>query len=360
MRPIVKTNFYLQLEFYEGLLKAQSKRKRTKSQQPQTPHMHAKPKMVRSTSLPTIDTLHSFKLQASTLEDSPPPNPAPQPLYVGKLNLPSLNLNIIGEKPHSPRMIFSPRGAGAENHGISPKEGKTSPLYHPRLVRRSSRSLYSDLRVGMSDSAEPSSPTSKDPPKKPETPVHAKGPKVKPIEEEIGEGVPDSVIRQATDFEQRSEIHQLMRVHSLQDLMGTSPRRVSKSTSSKYLKNSKINLLEESLSHGQLENYREKKGESSGKPKPELGERNEVKDSTGSMEGEEGEMKKGEDSGDTIRFSPGFSDEVPAGIDEIVDPNEIEVGYEKRLSEISISEKEKEWKDGHQSSNNKVEETRIK
>jgi hypothetical protein len=145
LRPIVKTNFYLQLEFYEGVLRGHTKRK------PKTSGEQEKPKLVRSTSLPTIDALHAFKIETSLEKESEreqeeAESAARMEAKVTSssalpLRSPQLSLDI----PRSPSRTDSlplmiPK---------SPRDFPMSPTSQTPRQHRASRSLYSDLRVGL-------------------------------------------------------------------------------------------------------------------------------------------------------------------------------------------------------------------
>lgn len=246
LRPIVKTNFYLQLEYYEGILRGQTKRK-------PKPSDASKPKMVRSTSLPTIDALHAFKIEKSIEKQNE------LALEGGAGEMVGAEGVMVEQKPITPRAggahsllhITIPNGSPRASPVPSPKgpfspRDASPPVLTPRSMRRRSRSLYSELRVVLPKSESlPAVPlqegaegeggngewTGKD----------SEG-------DEVGAGVPITVMRKASDFEDLSELHQLMRVHSLPELVkdgqqALAQRKLSKGKS--FLKHTKINLLAE-------------------------------------------------------------------------------------------------------------------
>jgi hypothetical protein len=211
----VKTNFYLQLEFYEGILKGQSKRKPKPSSSSSTVELVKPPKIIRSASLPSIDALHTFKLEPSV--DSSP----------------SSSSSSSSQLPPSPR-------------------NNINFIDTPRKLSRAAYSLYSDITVGLPKMEEEVTKTGAEEVKE-ERKIERETQQTETLATS-GE-VPESVIRQASDFEEISEIHKLMRVHSLPDLSEVAAevmaggesmkeRRMSKYTSSKsFLKSAKITML---------------------------------------------------------------------------------------------------------------------
>jgi hypothetical protein len=230
----VKTNFYLQLEFYENFLRGQTKRK------PRSPEQE-KPKLARSTSLPTIDALHAFKIETNIENES---------------ELEGEHAKHAGNAAHriSPhlRLEVSRPPSRTDSMPLPTIQRSPSPptVQTSRNLRRASRSLYSDLRVTLpkSDSQtalntiDEDAGGEKEGAKDEDIVVVVKEKEQEP--EEVGEGVPNTLIRQASDFEDLSEIHQLMRVHSLPDMAQSKLVKRKLSRGKSFLKNSKINLLD--------------------------------------------------------------------------------------------------------------------
>ena len=201
--------------------------------------------MVRSTSLPTIDALHAFKIEKtldneSELEGEGESNPCESPRRAGGLpnhqsspHLRNLNVGIPASGADPPPASLTPPSPS------SPTSAQTGR-------RMSFRSLYTDLRVSMPKSDSQSSLDTIREDNEPKKGEREGKQEQDPEVEEVGEGVPNTVIRQASDFEDLSELHSLMRVHSLPELVAsgdhvTIQRKLSKGKS--FLKHSKINLV---------------------------------------------------------------------------------------------------------------------
>lgn len=222
----------------------------------------SKPKLARSTSLPTIDAIHTFQIE-KTLENENESEegentriPTPKTPTAGHLSSPPLLLNLTVPRPPS-RADSSPLP--------SPRTPSPPPAHvqTPRATRRQSRSLYSDLRVVLPNSEGATLDALEGGAKSPKSEKGEEGvgesetelerEREEEVEEIVAAGVPNTVIRQASDFEDLSEIHKLMRVHSLPELpeMATAQsdqpvriqRKLSKGSKS-FLKHSKINLLD--------------------------------------------------------------------------------------------------------------------
>lgn len=163
-----------------------------------------------------MEHLHRIKMDSLVTTPSEPPSPSPTPSPPGS---PSFALVPVNSYPQTAGTIG--RASAAILAGK-----RFSPFWTVRDNGRSGGPSKFDNKDEGKDGKEAAKAEAKEEEKEDE-----KGEK---------EEVPMEIARKAADFEEISEIHRLMRVHSLPDL--TDIGKVKTKSGKSFLKNSKIGL----------------------------------------------------------------------------------------------------------------------